>query len=535
MSKLQLKLDGTRASDNVILGMVCAIEASLTTDQPVAWRDVKLGLARNLITDEGLTSMIRSLGRCPQLVRLTLDLTENQDIRHPEKLDRMLGALGHIPSLHIRLDTLFCYIPLKQTSDEDMLPMPDVRTFSCSLLRHQIFPGALRIPHRLVHLCLDISQSQLMGTMDKELAGFRTLGQALMATAATLQNLTLGMGHMQMTDATFVYFCSVGLSPLIRLRRLSLDTACNQLTDIGVDALQHALLSPTMQHLEWKLCFNVDVRAVHLHAAPCLRVVLLNVCGTRVAHIQLPAQVAHLMVDSHRSMWSSPPPMFISGVDAVQRLTLELNGNTASILRHITEKRGAMKIDLRLDLHKICPAAMDRVLGSIIRFGKADMLQRLQFTQPDRPYIDVTRRLSSVLSVCRDLLSLRLELLSAIGLCEILTSVGHDLVHLVYFHLRVKALRDTIERPTVAPCMLLAQDEHHRVLRVVFLDFPDIDLTDEAVALLVDAAVQRCEKNPRNVNTLKVEGSSVGVCAFAALSVWVTFVFCDFCEKYKCM
>ena len=137
LTVLRLDLDGLSVKNNVVLGMVCAIEASLTrigpfpvpclqemcpilswtTNQPVAWRDVKLGLSRNSITDEGLTRMIQSLGRCPQLVQLTLDLTFNQHIRHPEKLDRLLCALGHIPSLHIRLDTIFCYMPLRRTSD----------------------------------------------------------------------------------------------------------------------------------------------------------------------------------------------------------------------------------------------------------------------------------------------------------------------------------------------------------------------------------------------------------------------------------
>ena len=125
--------------------------------------------------------------------------------------------------------------------------MPDVRNLSLSLMRHQIFHDTLRIPHRLVHLCLDISESLFMGIVDDELAGFRTLGQGLAATAATLQILKLGMAHLQMMDSTFVYFCSVGLSPLTQLCRLSLDTSSNQLTNVGVEALQHAL-SPTTMH-----------------------------------------------------------------------------------------------------------------------------------------------------------------------------------------------------------------------------------------------------------------------------------------------
>ena len=219
-------------------------------------------------------------------------------------------------------------------------------------------------------------------------------------------------------------------------------------------------------------------------------------------------------------------------MDCAQRLKLRLcrdENKAISILQRIPEWPVSMKLDLQLDLFSMSIDAMESALECIALCGKA--LETLWlFKSGPLHYPD---RLPSVLSVCRGLVSLQLELSpSAIGLCEILTSVGRDLVHLVYFHLHVKALLDTVERPTVAPCMLLAQDEHHRVLRVVFLDFPGIDLTDEAVALLVDAAVQRCEKNPRNVNTLKVEGSSVGVCSFAALSVWVTcgiFVFVWIC------
>ena len=67
-SGLHLKLNGTGANDRVINGMVCAINASLLTGQPVEWQDVTFELATNAVTDEGLTALVRGLGRCPQLV-----------------------------------------------------------------------------------------------------------------------------------------------------------------------------------------------------------------------------------------------------------------------------------------------------------------------------------------------------------------------------------------------------------------------------------------------------------------------------------
>ena len=288
LSGLRLILDSTGIGDCIFLGMVCAIEASLWTDQPVAWCDVNLGLAQSLITDKGLTAMIRGLGQCPRLVQLTVDLTENHGIG-PEKLDVLAAAMGHIPAIHITLDTLFCYIRLKGTSDNH-LPMPDVRTFSLSVMRHEIHPRALWIPHRLVQLCLNLSQTSLVGVAGDERLGFALLGQALTATAGTLQTLTLGIAHMNFMDATFVYFCSVGLLPLIHLRGLALDVACNRLTNVGVDVLQH-VLSPTIRELTWNIGFNMSVQRVCLRAARGLQTVFLKMCGTRVTELQLPTQV----------------------------------------------------------------------------------------------------------------------------------------------------------------------------------------------------------------------------------------------------
>ena len=275
----------------------------------------------------------------------------------------------------------------------------------------------------------------------------------------------------------------------------------------------------------------MDVRRVHLHAAPCLRTVILDVCSTNVTSIELPAQVVHLTVDCRRSSWTSPPVMNITGMDAVQRLTLQLNGDTSSILKYITKKRGAMKIDLCLDLYNIAPAKMDCVakmicvLGSIAMFGKADMLQKLQLTYSDKPsYVDFAGRLPSVLSVCRDLLSLRLEVPYAIGLCDILSSVGRDLVHLAEFILCVKESTAIIDATMVAPCTLFTTG----ALRGVSLDFCGIDLTDEAVAFMVDVAVRRSTCNHRNQTTLKVEGSSVGARALDALSTSTALLGCKF-------
>ena len=105
LGRLHLKLENTNADDRLVRGMVCAIEASLIIGKrPVAWRDLTLELAQNLITDEGLTQMIRGLGRCPRLVQLTLDVTDNKRIQHSDKVATIMDAVGHIPSLHIKLN-----------------------------------------------------------------------------------------------------------------------------------------------------------------------------------------------------------------------------------------------------------------------------------------------------------------------------------------------------------------------------------------------------------------------------------------------
>ena len=80
--------------------------------------------------------------------------------------------------------------------------------------------------------------------------------------------------------------------------------------------------------------------------------------------------------------------------------------------------------------------------------------------------------------------------------------------------------------------MLLAQ-EPHQVLKDVILDFPSIDLADDAVVLLVDVAVQRRARNPRNVTTIKVEWSSVRVHALAALARSSALAGCNF-HFYDC-
>jgi hypothetical protein len=168
---------------------------------------------------------------------------------------------------------------------------------------------------------------------------------------------------------------------------------------------------------------------------------------------------------------------------------------------------------------EICPVL---VLKCIANGGKANTLETLWLGEGSSSQRcgEFPKALLSVLSVCRGLVSLRVDLPSASGLCEILTSVGRDLVNLEHFHLGVREASVTIEDQTIAPCMLLAPEQHR--LRFVVLDFLGMDLSDRAVALLVDAAVQRCVNHPRNVHILKVEGSSVGVHALTALTACTT-------------
>jgi hypothetical protein len=251
--------------------------------------------------------------------------------------------------------------------------------------------------------------------------------------------------------------------------------------------------------------------------------------------VHLPSAVESVTLDMRRTVFAehalrsdglAPNQMSISGLDGVQRLKLRMSNvesKTVSILQRIADWPGSMKLDLHLDIFSMSVGAMQRVVKCIATGGKANTLETLWLGEGSSGQRcgEFPKCLPSVLSVCRGLVSLRVELPSATGLCAILTSVGRDLVNLKHFHLGVREASNVIEDQTIAPCMLL-DPEHHRVLRFVVLDFLGIDLADRAVALLVDAAVQRCVNHPRNVHILKVEGSSIGVHALTALTASTT-------------
>ena len=119
----------------------------------------------------------------------------------------LMAAIGHIPSIDITLDARFCHLTLKGEDGVGTIPMSNVSVFRLSVMRHEIFPhDTLQIPHQLVRLSLNLNHSHIVGVDGNEQFRFGPLGQALRATADTLQTLTLGIGHMNFVDSTFVYF-----------------------------------------------------------------------------------------------------------------------------------------------------------------------------------------------------------------------------------------------------------------------------------------------------------------------------------------
>ena len=104
LSELRLKVRNTDINDAVLFDIAQNITLSLEENQPIVWTAVKLGLAHNMITDRGMTALVQSLGRCPQLTDLTLDMSYN-DVTGAEKLRTVHNALRHIPSLRIKLDS----------------------------------------------------------------------------------------------------------------------------------------------------------------------------------------------------------------------------------------------------------------------------------------------------------------------------------------------------------------------------------------------------------------------------------------------
>ena len=352
------------------------------------------------------------------------------------------------------------------------------------------------------------------------------MGQTLAATADTLRILKLDLHGMGLVDATFADFCSVGLAPLIQLRRLSLNVSHNDLTNVGVAALQHAL-RPTVRDLDWTLAFNKNVRFddVDLREAHGLRSVTLDVSHTPVTHLQMPVHVTSFRVDLQWTMRSPttadavhPHAMFVSGIGAVRQLRLHLDCNTVSILRHIPVARG-VALDLKVDTFDMSVAAVEDMQMSIRTYNSIGMLKRLDVYQDHHVAVESLSLLPSVLAFSWNLVSLLLEMPSATGVAPMLFNAAHYLVQLVEFGLTVRSSSSTFDVCAFALCARFA--DPNRALRLLSLDVFDIDLTDEAVAFLVDVGVDRYMKNRRNITTLRVEGSSVGPETLKALATSV--------------
>jgi hypothetical protein len=104
LSTFRLKLHNTDVTDTLAEDIARAIHASLDTPHPVAWKKLKLGFSHNFITDRGLLALAESIGKCPHLKDVNINLSYN-DIRHPDKLSVVSQFMGHIPALHIKMDS----------------------------------------------------------------------------------------------------------------------------------------------------------------------------------------------------------------------------------------------------------------------------------------------------------------------------------------------------------------------------------------------------------------------------------------------
>jgi hypothetical protein len=101
LSVFKLKLHNTDVDDATVVQIAHSID---TSPHPVVWTALKLGLSHNFISDRGLSTLIKSIGKCSNLKDLNLNLSYN-DIVGPNKLDVCMASVGHIPSVRIKLDS----------------------------------------------------------------------------------------------------------------------------------------------------------------------------------------------------------------------------------------------------------------------------------------------------------------------------------------------------------------------------------------------------------------------------------------------
>lgn len=101
LSVFRLKLHNTDIDDATMDGIAHSID---TAEHPIAWTTLKLGLAHNCISDRGMSILVNSIAKCPNLKDLILNLSYNV-IHGPDKMNVFMASVSHIPSVRIKLDS----------------------------------------------------------------------------------------------------------------------------------------------------------------------------------------------------------------------------------------------------------------------------------------------------------------------------------------------------------------------------------------------------------------------------------------------
>ena len=267
---LTLKLKYTNLRDEVLIGLSYAMEdqADDAGRPDVMWTSLTLGLSNNHLTENGMTRLVETIGRCcPRLKQLHLNLSHN-DIRVPVVTDFIHRAVGHISGLSVKMN-------LHSRTDRGTFgDRPDhgphrvvvpwrheavtTEQYRLSLHHYGMPPDAVALlPHHVVKLQLDLSGGRLMGR-----GGMRRMAEQLRGASHTLECLELYLSCMGLCDGEFVDLCSMGLASLHALRHVNLDVSHNvPLTTAGVNAIQTAL-RPSVRCLEPGLgtCFSMEIR-----------------------------------------------------------------------------------------------------------------------------------------------------------------------------------------------------------------------------------------------------------------------------------
>ena len=170
--------------------------------------------------------------------------------------------------------------------------------------------------------------------------------------------------------------------------------------------------------------------------------------------------------------------------------------------------------------------AMHTVLDLVAQHGLIRTLLNLHFAfmaHNASSFLDPLPRTLTAASSCLSRLKIKLPLNVLTTLVFfIVVSVARDLCNLTHFHFVMDGTASQVDVQTIAPCTKFAHKG--RILCNVKLDIIQTRLTDMAVALLLNIAVERHQANKLNQTSLKFEGVSADKHTLQALYTNMTCI-----------